>query len=272
MLSKETKSDSAFLSYDVLDDIALVEPSPLPDEPILSRHVPSDIGPFVELEWLRRGGLPHLPELTKAPRTHRSNAFLSALKSESGCYWSNGSQITGFQTVSWRGGNSDARWTKFKMMLEGAAKTALFPISTAHQIVGAIIEIEDNIHMHSGKPDSGLLGFSAIDRNLQFVVADRGMGVLVSLRQAPEYAELSDSGTALTVALTSGCSRHGTSGGHGTGFDPLLRGLARFNAFLRFRTGDHGLIFDGRHLGLERAVVVQKAHLQGFLVFASLAP
>jgi hypothetical protein len=49
----------------------------------------------------------------------------------------------------------------------------------------------------------------------EFVVADRGIGVLSSLKQNPEYADLSDAGAALQLAITDGVSRFPSETGHG---------------------------------------------------------
>jgi hypothetical protein len=85
--------------------------------------------------------------------------------------------------------------------------------------------------------NTGFVAFRAIPEAFEFVVADRDIGILNSLKTAAEYAHLTDHGHALRLALSEGCSRHGTAAGRGMGFRPLFIGLANLHAGLRFRSG-----------------------------------
>jgi hypothetical protein len=64
----------------------------------------------------------------------------------------------------------------------------------------------------------------------------------------------------------NGVSRFGPQAKRGDGFRPLFIGLANLNGSLRFRSGDHALIIDGRKLDVIAAKTAQKVHLQGFLI------
>ncbi|MFY9571740.1 MAG: hypothetical protein WAV20_10110 [Blastocatellia bacterium] len=79
----------------------------------------------------------------------------------------------------------------------------------------------------------------------EYVVADSGIGVLRSLRKNPHYAYLSEHAQALHTALQDGESRYGHNVGRGLGFRDLVKNIANRNSFLRFRSGDQGLMIDG---------------------------
>jgi hypothetical protein len=68
-------------------------------------------------------------------------------------------------------------------------------------------ELENNIHEHSENAATGLLAFRAARGVFEFVAADRGIGILSSLRQSAQFAALQDHGRALREALTDGTSR-----------------------------------------------------------------
>jgi hypothetical protein len=125
--------------------------------------------------------------------------------------------------------------------------------------------MESNILEHSERSSTGLLAFQARKSHFEFVVADSGVGVLATLREAPEYRNLSDHGRAMHAALQDGVSRYGRAANRGNGFRDLFLGLANLNADLRFRSGDHALTISGPRPDLKMARLDQKAHFQGFL-------
>ena len=158
-------------------------------------------------------------------------------------------------------------WAKFRFDAKRAAEAAGFSKTTAAKLVGAIGELEDNVHLHSEATHTGLLAFRAAAGTFEFVVADRGIGVLASLRQSPEFSgSLTDHGRALELALSDGCSRFGTSAGRGTGFRQIFLGLADLNGALRFRSGNQALTIDGRNPTLTMKRLAQKPHIGGFLI------
>ena len=86
-----------------------------------------------------------------------------------------------------------------------------------------------------------------------------GVGVLATLRGAPEYRGLSDHGEALRLTLTEGASRFGFQEGRGYGFRPLFAGLANRQGALRFRSGNATLRIDGTSPNLVSAQIAALA-------------
>src|SRR5262249_1636164 len=132
--------------------------------------------------------------------------------------------------------------------------------------VAAAREFVCNIFEHSGSPSTGIAAYAANSNEFELVLADRGIGVLESLRTSPEFQGLRDSGEALQAAMTDGVSRYGANSGHGLGFRPLFRGLLNLSSSLRFRSGDHALTINGLGPTLAQARIRQKVQLQGFVI------
>lgn len=164
-------------------------------------------------------------------------------------------------------------WEQWAKHAENAAIAAGLTRGLAAGLVGALGELMDNVFEHSGRPESGVVAYAASDGAFEFVIADAGRGVLASLRENPEFAGLSDSGTALRVAASDGASRHVRSSGHGYGIGQLFRALAHDAAELRFRSGDHALRLWGDAPSLTGQVeLAQKAWLDGLAVSVRCAP
>ena len=136
------------------------------------------------------------------------------------------------------------------------------------QLVAAMMELESNIQEHADAPNTGVVAFRAEAGAFEFVVADRGIGILKSLRSGGEYPDMRDEGAALRAALTEGVSRHGRDIGRGLGFRPVFLGLVDLYGELRFRSGDHAVMMDGVGPDVATARIAQKVPLQGF--FASV--
>ena len=93
------------------------------------------------------------------------------------------------------------------------------PKTVAQSLAAALREMESNIHEHSDAlPVSGILAFQGRPGSVEFVAADSGIGVLATLREAEEFAELTDHGRAMHLALQERVSRYGRDSGHGNGF------------------------------------------------------
>lgn len=164
-------------------------------------------------------------------------------------------------------------WDQWAKHAENAAVAAGLARGLAAGLMGALGELLDNVFEHSGRPESGVVVYAASDGAFEFVVADAGRGVLASLRENPEFAGLTDSGTALRVAASEGASRHARSTGHGYGIGLLFRALAHDAAKLRFRSGDHALRLWGDAPSLTGQVeLAQKAWLDGLAVSVRCAP
>lgn len=154
----------------------------------------------------------------------------------------------------------------FCLAAQKAAIAAGFPAQIARQLAACIEEMHSNIYEHSAASATGLISFRAVSNRFEFVVLDRGIGVLDSLRTCDDYNDVRDHGSALRLVLKDGVSRHGGNAGRGYGFRPLFVGLSNLRGSLRFRSGDHALLMDGANRGLATARVSQKPYLKGFLI------
>lgn len=166
----------------------------------------------------------------------------------------------------------DDQRNRFLIAARSAAETSGLPKTVAQSLAAALREMESNIHEHSGAAANGILAFQARPSNFEFVAADTGFGVLATLREDEEFAELRDHGLAMHAALQENVSRYGRASGHGNGFRELFLGLAHLNADLRFRSGDHALIITGPQPELKIARLAQKSPYQGFLAAVRCQP
>ena len=164
---------------------------------------------------------------------------------------------------------AETEWIAFAMSAKRAAVGSGLSSDWAAQMVAAIGEFRSNIIEHSGAPETGLVAFCASPGLFEFVASDLGVGLVATLREAPEYKNLSDSCEALRLALTDGASRFGFDHGRGYGFRPLFTGLANRQASLRFRTGTGALTIDGTTPSLVRAQMGRKAKIGGFFMSAA---
>ena len=72
-------------------------------------------------------------------------------------------------------------------------------------MAAALKELESNIREHSERPETGLLAFQTTPDCFEFVAADSGVGVLATLRDAPEFKNLTDHGRALHAGYQADC-------------------------------------------------------------------
>ncbi|HJP67484.1 MAG TPA: hypothetical protein VJ846_01185 [Sphingomicrobium sp.] len=151
----------------------------------------------------------------------------------------------------------------FKIDAHKAALGASFG-NAAPLLVAAMGELIGNVIDHSQAEESGVAIFSARAGLFEFVVADRGIGVLRSLRQCPNYRTVADEGAALAAMVETGVSRHGPNGGHGNGFRPIFERLADMTGQLRFRSGNYALSLDGQFGDRIGRQLSQKPALSGF--------
>jgi hypothetical protein len=164
-------------------------------------------------------------------------------------------------------------WDQWAKHAENAAVVAGLGRGLATGLMGAVGELLDNVFEHSDRPETGLVAYAASDGAFEFVVADAGRGVLDSLRENTEFANLKDSGAALRVAVSDGASRHSRNSGHGYGIGQLFRALAHDSSELRFRSGDHALRLWGDAPSLTGQVeLAQKAWLDGLAISVRCAP
>lgn len=225
-----------------------------------------ELGPLVEMALLARGGLLPAPETAEWLRLDGLSALYGAIKSGRRQWICPDARRIGFLRTERRPPADEALWTGFGLAAQQAAVAAGFSARIAAQLAAALGELHSNVYEHSGALATGLVAFRAAPDRFEFVVSDRGIGVLGSLRSCADYAHLRDHGEALRLALTDGVSRHGVDAGRGHGFRPLFIGLANLNGALRLRSGDHALVIDGSTPSPMTARAAQKPHLKGFLV------
>lgn len=145
--------------------------------------------------------------------------------------------------------SDDPWWTQRISELLGELTTKGFPATLSRALTGAVIEMVDNVWLHSDAPHAGLLAYQIRRRKFAFSVLDRGVGMLASLRKNPKYQYLSSSMEAVTKAIEPGVSRFDASGG--MGFPSMLHALASLWGTSRIRSGEAALIID--HTGETRA-------------------
>jgi hypothetical protein len=227
------------------------------------------LGPIMELMQLSMDGL--VPPLSKSNLVSLEGmeGFSEAIRGTHDQWVSPDDGTLGFYRTSPVPPVNQTRWMEFGVAAQQAAVNAGFAKQIAHQFVGALGEMVDNIYNHSQASESGIVAYRAIPGTFEFVVSDRGIGVLNSLKSCGEYAHLTDHGDALKLTLTDGCSRHGSGTNHGRGFRPLFIGLTNLNGALRFRSGDHAITIDGHNLSQIPWRTVAKPPISGFFVSGS---
>ena len=229
-----------------------------------------DIGPLLELFQFAAQGV--LPSPRAAPFL-KLNGLASLVRAlDDGCtrWVCPYSRHLGFLRTT-RHPSVETVWTAFGLAAQQAAIGAGFPRAIAAQFAAALGELHSNIYEHAEACETGLITFQASRGQFEFVIADRGIGVLNSLRSADGYSILADHGEALRLALTDGVSRYGPDTNRGHGFRPLFVGLANLKGALRFRSGDHALLIDGRQTSLMTARTAQKPAMQGLLIAVNCA-
>ena len=234
--------------------------------------VAHDLGPVIELGHLAANGLLPAPYETDWLKLDGITALYRALLGGNSQWVCPNTRRMGFLRTGRTLPSSDAIWTGFGLAIQQGAAAASFPRKIAAQLAAAVGELYSNLYEHSEAPETGLIVFRAKSNRFEFVVADRGIGVLESLKGCTEHAALSDDGEALRLALTEGVSRHGLGTTRGLGFRPLFVGLANLNGSLRFRSGDHALLIEGRNPSLMTARIAEKASIAGFLISIVCGP
>jgi hypothetical protein len=228
------------------------------------------IGPLLELLGFHRVGLLQLGALPPDAERRALDDALSPSYAGRGAFGMRRGAQFGFITTS-RNTDSDAApeehvfWNAFCQRAQRAAELSL-PKAVAQGLIGALREIEDNVHVHSDRAQDGVVGFRGTASDFEFSVGDSGVGILQSLKTSPDYAHLTDSGEAIQIALSEGHSRlRYIDPNRGSGFRDLFIGLANLNGELRFRSGDHAFVIDGSSPSLMRGERRQQHDLQGFV-------
>lgn len=261
---------SDVLDFALLDDLALARERKGPTVlGHLRQVVPERLGPVVELCVLDRmypATAAGLAMLRQEPAATVVQTVIS--RRGPGAYYRDMRERLGAILTDRNPHCEDpVTWTQFCRKTQEAAEFAGLPKSLAQGLVGALRELETNVHEHSGRTHDGVIGFRATPDEFEFVIADSGIGVLTGLRGAARYRTMTDAGLALKTALADGQSRLlDVDPGRGFGFHELFVNLSNLNGELRFRSDDHALTIDGAGPTLPQARLAQKARLQGFVI------
>ena len=254
------------LDFNTVDDLAFAAERGRLSGQSIPEMVARDIGPVIELLLLSEFGKMPSPFSTDWLSLAGLMSLGVALERGRGRWVCPRSRLCGVLQTWGLDVEDSTIWMSFGLAAQKAARAVGFPRRIAASLAAAIDELHSNIYEHSQIPHSGLVVFRARQGGFEFVVADRGIGVLESLRDAPGYRFLGDHGEALGLALSDGVSRFGANGERGHGFRSLFVGLANLNGRLRFRSGDHALSIDGRSPALMGARVAQKASIPGLFI------
>ena len=227
------------------------------------------LGPLLEVEHQASGGLLPAASTTSAASKPVSD-LVNAVRNGSE-FWSGPDlleEVGLIRTEVETDAYEDRLMTLLVRARTAGQRVSGLSKNVAGQLVAAMRELESNILEHADAPDTGVVAFRAELGAFEFVVADRGIGILESLRSSGMYRDVRDEGAALRAALTEGVSRHGRDVGRGLGFRPIFLGLVNLYGELRFRSGDHAVTMDGVGPEVATARIAQKAPLRGF--FASV--
>jgi hypothetical protein len=260
---------SAIFDFTELDGLAFAAERGRFNGRALPRMSAQNLGPIVELAQLAEMGLLPAPEKAEWLALDGFEVLYRALLTGRSQWVCADGRRIGFVRTGTQPPKNETGWISFCVAAQQAATVSGFSTRIAQQLVAAIGELRGNIYEHSRAPRTGLIAFRAGISSFEFVVADRGVGVLESLRTCSEFEGISDHGEALKLALTEGVSRFGSKARRGYGFRPIFVGLANIRGYLRFRSGDHALIIDGTKPSLATARPAQKPTLRGFIVSVS---
>jgi len=250
------------LTYDIADDIALALESGAAAIVDLPEFYVYDVSPALELVHCR----PEVASSFNGPRgwldIQAAEALLVASIGNLNTFISTDGR-QGMISVAEISRNATA-WTDFAVKLKAAAGEAGFSSDHGGKLLAAVREFSSNVIEHSEKIETGQVLFAAQPGRFEFVVRDRGIGVLESLRKNPKFAKLNDAGSAIELALQEGVSRHVEEPGHGFGFRPVFVGLANVSEYIRFRSGDHCREYFQKPGGSIDAHTKQSSRLNGF--------
>lgn len=256
------------LTFDVADDVLkALQRGKLDLRSLPEIIVAHEIGPFLELLYAL--GITHNRAIVPSivPTGSSLTAFARALATNCTDWAPGGDCRVGFYRTLHREAERDAdRHTLFGLRAQAAAEASGFGKRTAQGFVGAMFEIEDNIFEHSDAYSTGLVAFQGCKGAFTFVVGDTGLGVLDTLRETSRYRSLTDHGNAIRLALQDGVSRFSdTDPNRGRGFHNLFVGLASLRGQLRFVSGDHAQLIEGKEPTLASYRLIQKPAWTGFM-------
>jgi hypothetical protein len=116
----------------------------------------------MELLLLDRSGTLPLNALPDCQTLDTLSAALSPSNACRGLYATQDTATVGFITAgrntTMPDRDAELSWVAFRQKAQQAAELSL-PKPIAQGLMGAMTEIEDNIHLHSGRPDTGMVAF-----------------------------------------------------------------------------------------------------------------
>lgn len=161
-------------------------------------------------------------------------------------------------------------WTGFLMRVSAAIKNQGYDKRTKQAVMATFGEFRSNVIEHAVDYSSAIAAFNASLNDFEIVVSDTGRGVLESIKENPNYHDLTDNGEALSLVVTDGISRHNDPG-RGHGFTHLFDGLSnRFN-HIRLRSGDHALEVHRENADQPMSRISEKASIKGFYAYARIS-
>ncbi|MPZ35270.1 MAG: hypothetical protein GEV13_30570 [Rhodospirillales bacterium] len=260
--------DPRILDFRAVDDLAFAAKRGRLDLANLAYpFVGHQLGPLLELYQLTRTGGGPISLKGGWLDVDRFSGLGSALVSASPRWMSKSERPLGILKAGVATTEQD--WIAFMMDAKRAAVETGIATDWAAQMAAAIGEFHSNIVEHSGARESGFVSFFGSPGIFEFVASDCGVGLLATLREAPENHGLCRHDNALRLALADGASRYGNDQGRGYGFRPLFVGLANREAALRFRSGDACLTIDGTGPTLARSQLGRKVAIGGFFISVS---
>jgi hypothetical protein len=264
-LMAEERPGRNYLTFQLLDDILLLPKSEWGKK--IGGCIAHRIGPLVEYALFDHASGQSYLSRSKTMQADMLSRVLQATPSalSSRATSLDARPLEFLKTPHTNAAFGEPWWIAFCKRLESAIQSAGLPGRFAGQLAGTFGEMVSNLVEHSGHPETGLVGYQWRQGELEYVVADNGIGLLNSLKKHPDYAFLVDAGQALDTALKDGESRHGRQAGRGTGFNTLILNIASHNSYLRFRSGDHCHTIDGTRL-VPRLTRQLGSDFQGFLV------
>lgn len=256
------------LNFDLLED-ALVSSSDRAEKEIVRTRI-IRIGPLVEYAFHQYKDAPDRLSKWSSSYARRlsemlQTSSLSAVR-DSSSVEPNPDRFEFMKTPHDAAESEDKNWRAFFRRLSNAGIKTGFSKEYSSAVAGTFEDMVSNAAEHSEFPETAIAGYRWSANEFEYVIADAGIGVLKSLRQHPDYEDLTDASEALSVAIKDGNSRHGQNAGRGNGFHELIVNIANRNSYLRFRSGNYRLEIDGTK-GYQPTQTSRKcAKFQGFLI------
>lgn len=265
------------IDFDLIDDVLN-----LPKDEysrILRRAAPAAIGPIIEFLYVsdcnlesRLQCLPSCEVVTRISKALKVVGLDACTNAVSGDFRTHEFIRTPQSEMEL----SSPKWSSFLVRAQRAAEASGIEKALAQALIGTLGEMVDNIIWHSKAARSGLAAYQWSSDRFEYVVADAGIGVPASLRSNRLYKAIDDPLELLCLALENGSSRFPKHFHRGTGFNALLRNIAKKGSDLRFHSDSACAVFEGSKSFAEGIPIIQKVrtvpNLNGFVISVSTFP